>query len=63
MKRILMVLAVALLMAAMVVATSAPAFAASCKKSLPSDNWSCSHGGGKPQPTNPGGHLVPGKQV
>ncbi|HZB81342.1 MAG TPA: hypothetical protein VE288_00655 [Rubrobacteraceae bacterium] len=44
MKRILLVLTVALMMAAMMAAMVAPAFA------------------GKPQPTNPGGHVVSAQQ-
>lgn len=50
MKRILMVLTVALIMVAMLVASAAPAFAAQkCGPDRVNNNgWECNKGGGKP---------------
>ena len=62
MKRILLVLTVALVMAAMVVATAAPSFAAKCRGETINPNFTCVHGGGPPHVENPGGHAPPGQQ-
>jgi hypothetical protein len=71
MKRILTVLAVALVMAAMFVATAMPAFAKisppSCETSSgqtpPGQQPTCTGGGLEQQPAeNPAGHAPPGQQ-